>query len=358
MSASPPEGARILIVDDQEANVRLLEAILRRGAPGTEVRSTTEARETLGLFTAFQPDLVLLDLHMPHVDGLTLLGQLLESIPPETYLPVLVLTADVTTEAKRQALGRGARDFLTKPFDPTEVLLRIRNLLETRALHERLREHNRTLEARVRERTRELDEARLEALEVLARAAEFRDDDTGEHAQRVGVLAGRIGEALGLGAATVELLERAAPLHDVGKIGIPDQILLKPGSLTPDEWTQMRRHTTIGAAILAGRRSPLLQLAAEIARSHHERWDGRGYPDGLAGEAIPLAARIVAVADAFDAMTHDRPYRPARTEEETWAILEAGAGTQWEARIVRALAEAMGRHRPASRGAAGGARRE
>lgn len=329
--------ARILIVDDQEANVRLLERILQH-AGYTNLQSTTSARQVLPLYNNTPPDLILLDLRMPHLDGFGVMRQLEPQILPGTYLPILVLTADITAEAKQQALGNGAKDFLTKPFDPTEVLLRIRNLLETRFLHLQLQNQNQILEVKVRERTRELEEARIEILERLARAAEYRDDDTGQHTQRVGRTSALLARTLGLPDAQVELIRRAAPLHDVGKIGIPDRILLKPEKLGPAEFEVMKTHTTIGAAILSGSRFPLLQLAEKIALTHHERWDGGGFPQGLRGEEIPIEARIVAVADAFDAMIFDRPYRKALSIEEAWEILWDGAGTQWDEHVVEALA--------------------
>jgi putative two-component system response regulator len=328
--------SQILIIDDQEANVRVLEGLLNR-AGYTNVRSTTDSRRALPLFADFGPDLILLDLHMPHLDGFEVMHRLGPLISDGAYLPILVLTADITQEAKQKALGMGAKDFLTKPFDATEALLRIRNLLETRFLHLQLQDQNLILEQKVRERTQQLEEARIEILERLALAAEFRDDMTGQHTQRVGISAVRIARALRLPADQVELIQRAAPLHDVGKIGIPDAILLKPGSLTDEEFEIMKTHTTIGARILSGSRFPLLRMAEEIALTHHERWDGRGYPKGLRRDALPVAGRIVAVADAFDAMTNDRPYRKALSPEEAWKILWDGAGTQWDTAVIEAF---------------------
>jgi len=333
-------NARLLIVDDQEANVVFLERILQR-AGYKNLKSLTDPRMISSFYSIFQPDLILLDLHMPHLDGFAVMEQLAPAIPPGTYLPILVLTADITKEAKERALSIGAKDFLTKPFDPTEVLLRIVNLLETRFLHLKLQDQNQILEQRVRERTRELEEAQVEILDRLARAAEYRDDETGRHTQRVGWNSALLAEALGLSAAQVELIRRASPLHDVGKIGIPDHVLLKPGTLTPEEFEIMKAHTTIGAKILSGSQFPLLQLARDIAHAHHERWDGGGFPQGLRGESVPLEARIVAVADAFDAMISNRPYRKALTSNETWEILWDGAGSQWDERVVEAFAAAM-----------------
>ena len=334
------EEAQLLIVDDERMNIVLLEELLQR-AGYRRVASTTDSRTVLELFSQLQPDLILLDLMMPHLDGYAVLGQLRQLIPPGSYLPILVLTSDISNESKVRALRLGARDFMTKPFNATEAMLRVRNLLETRLLHLQLQEQkrlveeqNQVLEGRVRERTRALEEAHAEMLERLARAAEFRDDDTGQHTQRVARLAAGLGRAAGLDAQTVDLIERAAPLHDVGKIGISDAILLKPGRLTSEESVVMQTHTTIGAALLSGGHSPLMQLAEEIALSHHERWDGKGYPQGLAGDAIPLGGRIVTLVDVFDALTHARPYKPAWPVADALAEMARGGGTQFDPHLL------------------------
>jgi putative two-component system response regulator len=328
--------AHILIVDDQRPNVRLLERILEQ-AGYTTTRGTTDPREVVELFDEFQPDLVLLDLHMHHMDGYAVMEALKTRIPVSAYFPILVVTADITPEAKRRALSAGARDFLSKPFDTTEVLLRIKNLLETRFLHLQLQNQNQALEAKVRERTRELEQTQIEILQRLAHAAEFRDDDTGQHTQRVGQLAARLAQDLGLPEQQVELIRLAAPLHDLGKIGIPDQLLLKPGRFTPNEYEQMKLHTAIGARILSGGRYALLRVAEEIAYTHHERWDGSGYPLGLAGDAIPLIGRIVAVADTFDALTHARPYKAAWSIAEALAEIARQSGEKFDPCVVAAL---------------------
>jgi putative two-component system response regulator len=328
--------ARILIVDDHDPNLRLLEAILRR-AGYTHLRSLTDSREVLPQFVEFQPDLILLDLHMQHHDGFAVMAGLGPLIPPGSYVPVLVLTSDITTEAKQRALAGGAKDFLTKPFDSVEVVLRSQNLLEARFLHLELQGQNHVLEEKVRERTQQLEEAHREILERLAMAAEFRDDETGQHIKRVGRMSAVLARNLGMPQDQVELIERAAPLHDVGKIGIPDHILRKPGSLTPEEFEVIRSHPAIGASILSGGRFPLLRMAEEIALTHHERWDGTGYPQGLKGEAIPLSGRIVALADAFDAIISVRPYKGAQPIEEAITAITAGAGTQFDPRVVDAF---------------------
>jgi putative two-component system response regulator len=293
--------ARILIVDDEEANLRLLERILAR-AGYRHVASTTDSHRVLGLLEEFGPDLILLDLLMPHLDGFAVMQLLASVVPAGSYLPVLVLTADLAPETRRRALAGGATDFLTKPFDVGEVLLRIANMLDMRFLHLELQGEKEALEDRVRERTLELEESYVETFERLALAAEYRDDDTGQHTRRVGRMAALLAEELGHPTQEVQLLERAAGLHDVGKIGIPDSILLAPRKLTPEESEVVKTHTVIGARILSGSRSPLLTMAEEIAWSHHERWDGSGY-GGLAGEEIPVFGRITTVADVFDAGT-------------------------------------------------------
>ncbi|MDX1931863.1 MAG: response regulator [Capsulimonadales bacterium] len=322
------KNAAILVVDDEKPNVRFLEIILEE-AGFTCVRGTTDSRETLPLCRSLRPDLILLDLHMPYPDGLTLLAELAEAREADP-VPVLVLTADTEATTRYKALNAGADDFLTKPLDEQEVLLRIRNLL-------RIRFHHVLLEEKVRERTDELHLAHLDSLRILARAGEYRDDVTGLHAERVGVTSACIADAMGYSPEYVDMILRAAPLHDIGKIGIADAILRKPGPLTPEEFEVMKQHTTIGAKILAGTTSPILRIAEEIALYHHERWDGDGYY-GLAGEEIPLPARIVSVADHFDALTHDRPYKEAWTVAEAVRRIEEEADRHFDRRVVEAFA--------------------
>jgi putative two-component system response regulator len=326
--------ARILIVDDQEPNVSLLERLLEVSG-FTNVDSTTDSSKAVELCAELDPDLLLLDLQMPPPDGFEVMGQLEPWIRSPVRLPILVLTADTTPETKRRALALGASDFLSKPLDMAEVTLRIKNLVQTRMLQLELREQNKLLEQRVRERTRDLEEARIEALDRLALAADYRDDATGAHARRIGELAALLAAALELPGDQVELIRRAAPLHDLGKLGISDSILLKKGQFTEEEFEAMKLHVTIGAEILGRSRSPLLRMAEEIALTHHERWDGGGYPAGLRGEGIPLTGRIVAVADVFDAITHRRSSRP--TAKDAVAEIESLAGLQFDPRVVAAL---------------------
>ena len=336
LRAGSPRDARILIIDDHEPNVDALTRILHR-AGFTGIQGTTRPADGVTLVREWSPDLILLDLHMPVLDGFGVLDAIRPQLTDGRYLPVLMLTADSSDETKRRALSGGVKDFLTKPFDATEALLRIENLLETRFLYAKLREQNQLLEERVSDRTRELEQAQFEILQRLAAASEFRDDDTGQHTQRVGHLAALIAGELGVPLAQAELIRRAAPLHDVGKIGIPDKILLKAGRLTVAERRVMQTHTTIGASMLAGGHSLLVKTAEIIARSHHERWDGKGYPAGSAGEAIAIEARVVAVADFFDALTHDRPYRKAWSVEKTITAIRAEHGLHFDPRVVDAL---------------------
>lgn len=328
-------GSRIMIVDDKVSNTLLLEGILQEDN-FTNYISVTDSREALSSFLRFQPDLVLLDLHMPVLDGFAVMKQLREHIPSNVFLPILVLTADTTFDAKRRALIDGATDFLTKPFDPTEATLRIRNLLQTRFMHLQLQDQNQILDQKVHERTRLLEESRIEILERLARAAEYRDDDTGEHTQRVGEISARLFAELGFPNNQVEMIRRVAPLHDIGKIGIPDSILLKPGKLTPEEWEVMKTHTAIGANILSGSQSPLLQMAEEIALKHHEYWDGSGY-SGMKGEDIPYTCRIVTVVDVFDALVNNRPYKEAWPYEKALAEIKQQGGRQFDPQVVEAF---------------------
>ena len=329
------KNARILIVDDQDLNTELLESLLEDDGY-TNYKSTRDPREVLPLYTKFQPDLILLDLMMPYMDGYAVMQQIGPRVPEGTYLPILVLTGETSAEAKKKALSMGAKDFLAKPLDSTEVLLRVKNLLETRFLYLRLQNQNHVLEEKVREQPQEVEDARIEILMRLAVASEYREDPTGDHPKRVGETAAILARASGLPKAQVELIRLAATLHDVGKIGVPDAILRKSGQLTPEEFDQMKMHTALGARILSGTQIPLLQLAEEIALYHHEHWDGSGYA-GIAGANIPVAARIVAIADAFDALTNEGPHRPAMSVRDALTELGRQSGRQFEPRLVDAF---------------------
>jgi putative two-component system response regulator len=327
---------RILIVDDDESNVQLLEGLLDIGGYDF-VRSAMGGKEALEQAEKFLPDLILLDLQMPGIDGYHVLEKLRRDLSSAVYLPILVVTADATRSARKKALELGASDFLTKPVDATEILLRIKNFLTMRALSHEANERNIDLEEKVRERTHELELTQIEIVQRLAMAGERRDDETGEHTKRVGELSATIANSMGLAKRTVQLIRLAAGLHDLGKIGVPDSILLKPGKLTKDEYSDMQTHCRSGAMILAGSQSPLLQMAERIAMSHHERFDGTGYPCGLAGKDIPIEARIVSVADVFDALTHSRPYKEAWDVSAAIGEICSKSGSQFDPEVIRAF---------------------
>lgn len=328
--------SNIVVVDDEPSNVALLERILEWGG-FRRVTGFGDPSVALQTCLAQPPDLIILDLHMPRMDGFKLITSFRLAMERSEYFPIVVYTADISNETRMRALELGASDFLTKPGEATEIMLRVRNLLETRHLHRKLKEHNKELDLLIRERTSELEDARLDALERLAMAAEFRDDDTGQHARRVGWLSGEIARRLNTNDVEPEAIELAAPLHDIGKIGIPDAVLLKPDKLLPEEFEVIKTHTTIGAKILGGSNSQVLKLAAAIALTHHEKWNGSGYPLGLVGEQIPLAGRIVAVADVFDALTHERPYKRAWTQSAASDHIKGLSGTEFDPAVVEAF---------------------
>ncbi len=322
---------RILIIDDEEPNVDLLERILVK-AGFTRIESLTDPRRALSRFREFAPDILLLDLHMPHLDGFEVLRQVRTRVGETEYFPTLVISGDLSSAAKQRALTAGAKDFLEKPYDNVEVVLRVMNLLETRDL-------NQSLEERVEERTKQVRSAQFAVAERLAMAAELRDYQRGLHTHRVGRTAATVASALGLDRNQVEIIRQAAPLHDIGKIGIPDSILLKPGSLSLEEWDILKTHTTLGASILSGSDSPIMQVAEEIALYHHENWDGTGYTPGMAGEEIPLPGRITAVADVFDALIQDRPYKSEWPLEEAVEWIASERGRKFDPAVVDAFLE-------------------
>ncbi|MFA5059992.1 MAG: HD domain-containing phosphohydrolase [Candidatus Omnitrophota bacterium] len=328
-------NAKILIIDDQQIHALLLEKIIKT-AGYERVLSITDPRQAIRVLTDFQPDLVLLDLNMPGVDGFQIMNDLKE-YRKEQYLPILVISMEKGQEIRLRALEAGATDFLSKPYENVEVLVRIRNMVEMRILDRQVREQNKILEARVLERTRELRDTRLDIIHRLARAAEYRDNDTGIHIIRMSRFCSKLGAVAGLSEAQCELLLTASPLHDIGKIGIPDHILLKPGKLTPEEWEVMKSHTIIGAELLSGSTSPLMKMAEVIAMTHHERWDGKGYPRGLKDEDIPLVGRICGICDVFDALTSKRPYKEAWSVDDTVAEIKKGSGQHFDPQLVEGL---------------------
>lgn len=304
------EDSLILVIDDEELSALVVARVLNKNG-FTHVRTSSDPRDAIGLYMESAPDLVIVDLHMPGFNGAEVIRAIRELDPDGEYVPVVMMTGDLGPSAKRLAFEAGCNDFIDKCAEEFELLLRVKNCLRTRCLHLGMRSQNAALEQQVYERTRDLAAAQEEVVQKLAAAAEYRDDVTGRHVERVGNLAGEIAVAIGLSRPEADLIQRAAKLHDIGKIGIPDHILHKPGPLTPSERRIMQTHTRIGDIILSNGGAEIIRTAQVIARSHHERWDGKGYPDELAGAAIPLPGRIVALADVFDALITKRPYKEA-----------------------------------------------
>ena len=327
------KNMKLLLVEDEDAQILILKTILKREG-FTHVTVEQDSRRAAEVVRMLEPDLILLDLNMPHLSGFDVMEVLHAG---GNTSPILMLTADARPEVKRRALGGGAKDFLNKPFDSAEVILRVTNLLESRRAQQDLARANSSLEEQVRKRTQQLEQTQVEMLVRLARAAEYRDDQSGEHVWRVSQLSAKIGAELGLESSRVEMLTRAARLHDVGKIAIPDGVLMKPSRLTPEEFAVIKTHTTVGAQLLSGGRSPLMRLAETIALTHHERWDGKGYPQGLSGKDIPLEGRIMAVADTVDAMSHDRAHQRATSLAEVMLEIENQSGKQFDPDVVEAL---------------------
>ncbi len=314
----------LLVVDDVPENIDVLAGILR---PHYRVKFATNGSDALALCQAAPPSLVLLDVMMPGMSGHEVCRSLKADLRT-CDIPIIFLTALTETRDEEYGLTLGAVDYLHKPCKPAIVLQRVR-------IHLDLRNQNQALEAKVRERTRQLEDTRVEIIRRLGRAAEYRDNETGLHVVRMSQSAGLLARAAGVPDNRADLLVEAAPMHDIGKIGIPDHILLKPGKLSPEEWTVMKTHPTIGAEIIGEHDSDLLRLARTVALNHHERWDGSGYPRGLAKEAIPLEGRIVALADVFDALTSERPYKKAWKAEDAGDYIRAQSGTAFDPHLVQ-----------------------
>jgi putative two-component system response regulator len=322
------KASRILIVDDNPANVELLVIMLENDGY-SNIHSTTDSRQVIGMLTEAEHDILLLDIRMPHLDGIAVLN-LLANLSRDDFLPVLVLTAQTDQETRKAALAAGAKDFITKPFLQWEVLQRIHNMLLTRLYYKGQRQRADLLEDEVRARTREIQDTQLEIIRRLGQAADFRDNETGAHVVRVSHYSHILALAAGLSASFAEAILVASPMHDVGKIGIPDNILLKPGKLTPEEFTTMKRHSGLGFKLLSNHPSELMQLGASIALHHHEKWDGSGYPRKLVGEATPIEGRIVALADVFDALTSARPYKEPWPVEKAADLIREQSGLHFD----------------------------
>jgi len=324
--------ANILIVDDEPANVKLLQKTLEHKGY-QNIQATTDSRDVEQLCTETEFDAFLLDIRMPHIDGFGIMEMLSKHFVND-YMPVLVLTAQTDRDTRLKALDSGAKDFLTKPFDQLEALTRIYNLLEVRLMHKKTRIQNIVLEEKVKQRTEELYETRREVINRLGLAAEYRDNETGNHIIRMSRYSQLLALEYGLSSKQAEIILNAAPMHDIGKIGIPDSVLLKPGKLDADEWKTMQTHVSIGAEILSGHPSHLMEAARIIALHHHEKWDGSGYPAGLKGESISIEGRICAIADVFDALLSERPYKKPWSIENTLALIEEQAGKHFDPQLA------------------------
>ena len=324
--------AKILIVDDEPVNVKLLYKMLERKGY-VNVQYTTDSRDVESLCSQTEFDAFLLDIRMPHLDGFDIMEMLTRRFVDD-YMPVLVLTAQTDRDTRLKALESGAKDFLTKPFDQLEALTRIHNLLEVRLMHIQVRQQNKTLERKVKQRTKELYETRQEVIQRLGLAAEYRDNETGNHIIRMSRYSQLLAMEYGLSEELAETIVNAAPMHDVGKIGIPDRVLLKPGKLDADEWNIMQTHVEIGAEILSGHPSDLMESARLIALHHHEKWDGSGYPAGLVGDEISIEGRICAIADVFDALLSERPYKKPWSVEQALELIESEAGKHFDPDIT------------------------
>jgi putative two-component system response regulator len=325
------KDAHILIVDDEPANVKLLERMLNVEGYNN-ITTTQDPRNVTHLYQEQESDLILLDINMPHMNGFEVMEELQKI--KTTLPPILVLTAQSANEFRLKALESGARDYLTKPFDRTELMARVRNLLEVQLLHKYLSDQNELLEYVVKKRTQELHETRLQVVRRLGRAAEYRDNETGLHIIRMSKYSELMARGVGMTEYECDLVLNASPMHDIGKIGIPDYILLKPGKFEPHEWEIMKTHAEIGADILSGDETELLTMAREIAYTHHEKWDGSGYPRGLSGNNIPLVGRIVAIADVFDALTSERPYKKAWPVEDAINYIKEQKGKHFDPVLV------------------------
>lgn len=324
---------KVAIIDDTPMNVMLMQHLVKK-LPDCEAVCFTDPIEALQWCLENEPDLVIVDYMMPGLSGTELVEKFREYQPD---IPVLMVTANHEIALRHQALQLGVTDFLNKPVDNTEFLARAKNMLALRASHKKLSDHAAWLAEEVRKATQTIVAQERETIFCLAKAAEYRDPETGAHILRMAHFSKHIARQLGLPQDQQDLLLEAAPMHDVGKVGTPDMILLKPGKLTESEFAVMKEHASIGYEVLSTSSSPLLKVAAEIARTHHEKFDGSGYPRGLAGENIPLFGRIVAVADVFDALTSARPYKRAWSIDQAVAFLKDGKGKHFDPACVDAF---------------------
>lgn len=339
MSNKALNNGLLLIIDDEPLNLKLLERML--GDQGyQDLMLVSDPREVLERYLIKRPDLILLDINMPYLDGFQVMDQL-KALNDPLLPPIIILTAQHGKDFLLRALAGGARDFITKPFDRNELLMRVRNLLDAQLAHRLLYDQNAVLEQLVQERTKELNRARLQIVQRLGMAAECKDEITGNHIMRMSHYSALLARAVGWNEAECELLLHASPMHDIGKIGIPDAILSKPGKLEAHELEVMKTHASIGGKLLEGDDSALMFMALEIALTHHEKWDGSGYPNGLAGEAIPQCGRITALTDVFDALTSTRSYKKAWTVDAAVTFIKENSGAHFDPVLVEAFLQKL-----------------
>ena len=341
MDAFDTPRKTILIVDDDSTNLKYLRTLLE-----AESYQTIEADNgdlAISLTFSEKPDLILLDAMMPGLDGFEVASRL-KAFEASKRIPIIMVTALNDRVSRLRALQSGVEEFLTKPVDRSELWIRVRNLLRLKEYADRLADYNHKLELEVEARNQDLLSSHFDTTMTIMRAAEFRDEETGAHIKRISFYCKLLAEELGMDKEFIETIHYASPLHDVGKIGIPDNILLKPGKHDADEWLVMQSHASLGASILGHGRgnSPYTQMGAEIALTHHERWDGTGYPRGLAGEHIPLPGRIMAICDVYDALRSKRPYKPVYNHEETMGIILKGDGRTMPTHFDPAVIECFG----------------
>ncbi|MDX1347778.1 MAG: response regulator [Thiomicrorhabdus chilensis] len=325
--------ACILVVDDQAVNLELIADFFEEYDYTNTITCSNPLNISM-LLNENSVDLILLDINMPVLDGFGVLSIIRQHFQESNKPPVIMLTAQNDQENRNKALDSGANDYVMKPFNQKELLRRVELQLENWFLRKQLQQQNESLDQKVRQRTQALNDANLEIVHRLGRAGEYRDNETGNHVKRVSLFSYWIARQAGLGERRARLIELGSPMHDIGKIGVSDTILLKPGKLTEEEYAKMQDHVIIGARILENSQSEILKVAHRIALTHHEKFDGKGYPHGLAGEDIPIEGRIVAIADVFDALTSERPYKAAWSVEKAIGLLEKEKGRHFDPNLV------------------------